>query len=85
MEKQIESPLVDEFRRVTQAYINLQKLVPDTSPEKHNILTKLIESQMWIKFHIDILEAEKNNPVKVGVSKKPKMEVVNGSESNGIA
>lgn len=78
MNNESEKPEITEFRRITHAYAALQKLIPDTSPEKHCVLTKLLEAQMWLKFYLDIQEAEKNNPVKVGVSQKSKLEAADG-------
>lgn len=83
MENQPVPEIIHEFKKITQSYSAMQRLLPDSSPEKHPILTKLLEAQFWLKFYIDIMEAEKANPVKMGVSKKPKLEEVhNGNPAS---
>lgn len=74
----IEKPTVTEFRKLTHVYSNLQKQIPDSSPEKHCILTKLLEAQFWLKFFLDIQEQEESNPVKIRLADKNEKEVLNG-------
>lgn len=70
----MKEALIQEFKNLVEIDKRISEVMPKTSPYVSLLGQKMLDLMLHIRFVIDVETAEKENPVQLGLSQKPKLE-----------